>query len=392
MITLRIIFFRSKKRENKKGLAPIYCRLSIGGKRADFSTGIFLLVEQWKNEQCCNHSTANEHNLLFDTIRGYARGLFVTELGSLHRPDVLKRMLLLRLQGKEEISGMPLAELFSQWISEVSKGEARKYSTIKSFMVRFGSIAKYPNATNTNIAAIDKAWAERFCEWLKTETGYKANYQHKLVQLMRQLFYYAHRKSFVAENPFISVRVKRAYSPPVFLSTNELSGIMQHRFASERLQQVADLFIFQCHTGLAYCDLFRFSVADHIQDGFIEMPRQKTGEVALVPLLQPSINILAKYAHVLPVISLSKYNAYLKEVAEITGIKKRLTTHVGRKTCGNILLNLGMSIESVARILGHNDIRTTQAIYTKVGRSRIQFEMQTIFSCRQADIPWLKRA
>lgn len=76
--------------------------------------------------------------------------------------------------------------------------------------------------------------------------------------------------------------------------------------------------------------------------------------------------ILAKYGGRLPHMSNQQYNLRLKVVAEACGINRPVASHWGRRTCGMLLLNDGMPIEIVARVLGHSDIRTTQAAYARI--------------------------
>ncbi len=168
---------------------------------------------------------------------------------------------------------------------------------------------------------------------------------------------------------------------------------MQHKFEVARLQQVADLFLLQCFTGMAYVDLMNFDKTKHLQKDFICINRQKSDTESLIPILPHAKILLEKYNYKMPRITNQKYNAYIKEVAEITGIEKQLTTHVGRKTCGSILLNEGISIEVVSRILGHRDTKITQHIYARVNELRINREMEAVnLDIKEKEIPSMQLA
>ena len=72
-------------------------------------------------------------------------------------------------------------------------------------------------------------------------------------------------------------------------------------------------------------------------------------------------------------ISNQRMNSYLKEIAEILGINKRLTTHTARKTfASTILLNNDVPIEIVSKLLGHSSIRVTEAAYAQVMNKKYQ--------------------
>lgn len=166
----------------------------------------------------------------------------------------------------------------------------------------------------------------------------------------------------------------------------ELARIETHRFASERLQQVADLFIFCCYTGLAYQEMVNLKkenlVTHKDETIWIEMHRQKTQKKFSVPLLPKGQSIIEKYQNhefFLPIISNQKFNAYLKEIAEILGINKTLTHHIARKTFATtILLYNDIPIEIVSELLGHSKISMTQEHYAKVMQSKISEHMQNL--------------
>jgi integrase len=159
---------------------------------------------------------------------------------------------------------------------------------------------------------------------------------------------------------------------------------MQKDFGVKRLEQVRDIFIFSCFCGLAYIDIAHLTT-DNIRTGFdgdawIIGERKKTGVKYRVPLLEVPAAMIEKYRGampnglLLPVISNQKMNAYLKEIADICGINKTLSFHVARHSFATLTLTKGVSIESVSKMLGHTDIKTTQ-IYARITDNKISDEM-----------------
>ena len=152
----------------------------------------------------------------------------------------------------------------------------------------------------------------------------------------------------------------------------------------KRLEQVRDIFVFSCFTGLAYIDvknLRETNIRTSFDGGIWVMgKREKTGVNFNVPLLDIPKKILDKYAGtlpekmVLPVPSNQKMNAYLKEIGDLCGIEKELTFHLARHTFATLTLSKGVSIESVSKMLGHTNIKTTQ-IYAKITDTKISNDM-----------------
>ena len=159
-----------------------------------------------------------------------------------------------------------------------------------------------------------------------------------------------------------------------------------------RLEQVRDVFVFCCFTGLAFIDVATLT-KEHIvmnQDGekWIRKPRQKTDELSCIPLLEIPGRIVEKYANhptvvakgvVLPVISNQRMNSYLAEIATLAKVKKHLTTHIARHTFATMSLRNHVPIESISKMLGHSDIQTTQ-IYARMVDEAISEDMQKMRS------------
>lgn len=167
-----------------------------------------------------------------------------------------------------------------------------------------------------------------------------------------------------------------------YLTPEELALLEKHEFTQQRLQQVADMFIFCCYTGLAYNEMAHLK-SYHISKGFdgnnwIKMIRQKTQKEISIPLLPKSANIIEKYQknneneYLLPVISNQKFNSYLKEIADIIGLNKNLTHHIARKTFATtVLLYNDVPMEVVSELLGHSKITITQEHYARVVQKKV---------------------
>lgn len=192
-------------------------------------------------------------------------------------------------------------------------------------------------------------------------------------------------------NPFLNYKHTMKKVDRVYLTSEELQEIADKKFATDRLSQVKEIFLFCCFTGLAFADVKRLQSRDIVKgvDGEqrITIKRQKTDTQSKIPLLPTAIKLIKRYADhplcettgkVFPVLSNQKMNAYLKEIADVCGINKQITFHIARHTFATTvtLLN-GVSIESVSKMLGHTNIRITQH-YAKILDIKVGADMAAI--------------
>lgn len=194
-----------------------------------------------------------------------------------------------------------------------------------------------------------------------SKTMERTTISHILVKL-KSFFIFAINNGKIKTNPFNQITIDRTQKEVVKLDKNELD-IIKSKSLDGRLDKVRDLFVFQCCTGLAYCDMADLRQSDIQTNGdmfYVRKNRKKTQITFFTVINETALTILEKYDYQLPVLSNQKYNAYLKEIGDICNIKKSLHSHLARHTCATQLLNDGMSIEVVAKVLGHTNTRQTQ--------------------------------
>ena len=193
------------------------------------------------------------------------------------------------------------------------------------------------------------------------------------------------------KNPFAGIRFQEKEVIREVLTKEEIERMMCKEFALPRLEYVRDVFIFCVFTGMAYVDVNNLRqehiVRDNNDDLWIRKARQKTNNMCNIPLLKIPQLLMEKYKNhplctktgaLLPVPSNQKMNSYLKEIADFCGIQKNLTTHAARHTFATtITLSQGVAIETISKLLGHKNIRTTQ-IYANITHSHISGEMERL--------------
>ena len=200
----------------------------------------------------------------------------------------------------------------------------------------------------------------------------KNNSAVQKMKCLKTVLQYAVDEGYITTSPFkckMSIE-KLEYNP---LTIDEVNKIKNKKITNERLNNVRWLFLFQCYTGLAYTDLATLT-KDDIKDGMIIKRRKKTKVQSIIPILDVTKQILEMYDYKLPILSNQKYNAYLKEIADICGINKELHTHLARHTMATICLNNGIDINVIAKILGHSSTRITLSTYAQLLNSTVANE------------------
>ena len=186
---------------------------------------------------------------------------------------------------------------------------------------------------------------------------------------LKTILLYAIREGYITTNP-ITFKFHKDKVEKEPLTIEEVRSIRTKELGSRRIENIRDLFILQCYTGLAFRDMSSLSEKDIKidKDGkeWIVKQRIKTGVTAFIPILPVVKEILVKYNYHLPTLTNQKYNSHLKEIQEICGIKKTLHSHLARHTCGTLLLNAGVDMLTVSKVLGHSSTKTTEAVYAKL--------------------------
>ena len=256
----------------------------------------------------------------------------------------------------------------------------RCYRRIEEFMK-----AKY-NITDIALKEINHMFITDFETYLRTVSLCNENTTAKFMQTFRMIVIMAKNNGWIYTDPFMNYKIRLKRVDRGYLTEQEIQKILKKKFPTKRLEQVRDVFIFSCFTGLSYIDIKTLKASDICIsfDGkpWIMRHRQKTDTPVNVPLLKIPLAILKKYdgqlpkGELLPVLSNQKLNSYLKEIADLCGINKNITFHMSRHTFATMCLNNGVKMENVSKMLGHTNVRTTQQ-YAKVLNAEVEkdFEM-----------------
>ena len=368
-----------------KGEAPIYCRISIAEDDKLFSTGLYILPKYWdKTKQKAKGKTAESEsvNTHLEQLRSK---LFNAETKLLiESPDnyTLNDIYLI-FTGQYADNSPTLLKLFKERLDKMEKLVGSEY-TIRTFR-KFKEVYQHAQdyirhnykVQDIPFKKLDFKFIQDFQEYLLIHKRHKPITVNKIVQRVNQIVLLAVKYKYIAEHPFKGYKPLKEVKQLVFLTEDEVKQLETYEFAQARLERVRDYYMFSVYTGLAYNEAFSLK-PEHIVKGFdgqdwIKMIRLKTQREINVPLLPQAKRLMEKYhlsdeqEYILPTVSNQKMNSYLKEVADIVGIKKHLTHHTARKTfASTILLYNDVPIEIVSKLLGHANISITQRSYAQV--------------------------
>lgn len=390
----KILFVQGKNRTNKKNQSPLYCRLTLNGNRKQFSTGIFIESDYWNAKKQLvlkSHKSAILYNSQLDTIKSKVNNIYMIlklEGNSFSVEDIHDKYFGKELKKKEFV-----LSYYKQYLSKIKKlvGLEIKDNTYNKFVYVGNHLEafikwKYKKS-DFLLNDLNQQFLDDFEYYLKTEKKQEQVTINKTVQRFRTPVKQAISEGYLDRDPFILHKTKTVRKTVIFLTSEELKTLEETVLQQKRLSTIQDLFIFCCYTGLAYHEMANLE-KQNIQIGFdginwIQMKREKTQRQISIPILPKAQEIINKYSIddklIFPSISNQKFNSYLKEIADITGIEKRLTHHIARKTfASTVLLYNDVPMEIVSELLGHSNMVITQESYGKVVQKKVSEAMKNL--------------
>ena len=394
---LSIHLWVRKDRVNKNGLLPIVVRLTLDQKRVNIQPRIYVKAENW------------------DPVKQRVRSKDVDAKIINSSLDIIKQKLWTIYQRLLSSDQLSLEEIISQY--ENRKVEPRKgliqliqvhndefkrrltidrtESTYEKYVYtqqKVEAFLKYRyKKAEMPLTVVNKKWVNDFYLFLRGEEKNQHNTAAKYIKNFKHIMSYGVELGWLTDNPTTGFTCGYKETKQEILGPDELARIEAKRFSIPRLELARKLFLLQCYTGLAYADMVKLQKT-HLDQGpdgktWLCLRRSKTDTEVRFPLLKTAIELINELRYgadetdprLLPnVYCNQKMNAYLKEIADLCSIPKRLTTHVGRRTMAStVLLGNGVPIETISKILGHLKISTTQ-VYAKVGDSVLMKEIDQL--------------
>jgi site-specific recombinase XerD len=380
---LSVLFVLQKIKMNKKGQCPIKCRITFLKTRKEFSIGIFINPDYWDSgkQKASPPSTDNAtlNNKLSLIYHQIDRAFLMLQIlpNEFDVDDIYRKYK--GEDSKEEITILGAYDLHNSKTEKLIGIDFNQLSWTRYIESRRKValfITKHYKRKDVRLKDLDLKFIQDLEYFFKTALKLKQATVYRSIQRVKKIIQFAIAENYLQKDPFHLYKNKKHKTVIIYLTDEELKQLEKHTFSQPRLQQVKDLFIFCCYTGLAYAEMSSLT-AKNIEIGFdgkewIQMIRKKTNRKISVPVLPRAKEILEKYNNELPRISNQKFNSYLKEISALLSIDKKLTHHIARKTFATtVLLFNNVPMEIVSELLGHSNMNITQSHYGKVVQKKV---------------------
>jgi len=393
------IHFKLRTERVKDGAAPVFLGLVVDGKKTYMALKNFQAdTEHWDKIKGGGRKDTKQGRAINEyldevrmTLKGHYRDMELS--GDRINGDTLKDAFLGNVQEEAPIMFSELIAYHNeQALALLTIGTMRHYYVTQRYLVKFFK-QKYKK-DDIQLSVLNYKFISDFEIFLHNhkpadhQKPMETNGVLKHLVRLKKMVNLAVSLSWIDKDPFKGFKLKKKKVEKEFLNEWELSALENKSFDLERLTMVRDMFVFCCYTGLSYVDMMNLK-PEHIVKGIDAEPwiktfRQKTSIPVNTPLLNRAQHIIASYrcntraiakGTLFPVLSNQKMNSYLKEIADLCGVKKNLTFHVARHTFATtITLSNGVPIETVSKMLGHTKIATTQ-IYARVLEKKVSDDM-----------------
>ncbi len=392
-------FYLRKSKFDKDDERAIYLRITVNGEATEVSTKRKCDPSKW-NTSAGRVSGKSDYakpiNADLDILQRkvYEKRKFLIDNDKEVNADNIK---VLMQGGQLHEHKYMLMEIFKYHNNQVEELAGREYShaTVTRFKTSYkhtlAFLEKKYKVSDIDIRELDFQFISEYEFWLKSTRKCEHNTTMKYLSNFRKIVNRCLRNGWLQRDPFLGFKMTRREVERTALTETELKAIASKSFASDRLSNVRDIFLFSCYSGLAYADVKKLKRSEIVigVDGekWLISKRQKTDISARIPLLPAALTLIERYKDheqcqrgdfVLPVLSNQKMNAYLKEIADLCCINKELTYHIARHTFATtITLSNGVPIETVSKMLGHRNLKTTQQ-YAKILDIKIGHDMERI--------------
>lgn len=392
-----VLFYAKKSKAKNNSRVPIYLRITVNGKRAEFSTGKDVEISKWsaiQNRLKGNSEEARTLNKYFDVLQSKVLDIENNLIMSGEPFDASDVKNLLSGNKQTERYLIPIFEDHNKRMEKLI-GKEYAVATLKNFKTCLSHLKeflwKYHKKSDINIQKLEPSFLNDFDFFLRTKSNINNNSAVKHTKNLSKILKICYQNNWIEKDLVIFYKGRFQEVNVNFLTDEEIAAIRNKEFSGKGLNLVRDMFVFICYTGLAYIDIYNLT-KEQLSIGidgslWIITNRQKTGNASNIPLFPIAEEIIKRYENhplvsnsgkLLPVYTNQKVNEYLKTIAENCGINKKLTFHCARHTFATtVTLANNVSMESVSKMLGHKSIKTTQH-YAKILDSKVSKDMENL--------------
>ena len=376
-----ILFFIRESKARKNGNVPIEVMITVNGERNSFSTGKQIAIEKWDKTKQQVKGKDQETQNLNNYLKAIKAKLYQKEAELLERGFIITAQILYDayFDKVESLKERSLFEVFEEHNQEqeklVGNGVSKATHWVSVYTIRLlrEFVQQKYKREDLYLRELNLNFIQSFHSFLRIDKGMAQNSSTKHLKLLKKIINLSEANSYMAFNPFSTYKVEREPVDIDFLDEEELRKIINFDTPLPRLERAKDMFLFGCFTGLSYIDIKTLTPEHFEKDNtgriWIKKRRVKTGVLSRIPLLPIAKLILDKYKggeKLLPIQDPADINKYLKDIAILCGINKRICFHTSRHTfASTVTLANNISLEVVSKMLGHTNTRMT-AHYAKL--------------------------
>ena len=376
-----ILFFIRESKARKNGNVPIEVMITVNGERNSFSTGKQIAIEKWDKTKQQVKGKDQETQNLNNYLKAIKAKLYQKEAELLERGFIITAQILYDayFDQVESIKERSLFEVFEEHNQEqeklVGNGVSKATHWVSVYTIRLlrEFVQQKYKREDLYLRELNLNFIQSFHSFLRIDKAMAQNSSTKHLKLLKKIINLSVANSYMAFNPFSTYKVEREPVDIDFLDEEELRKIINFDTPLPRLERAKDMFLFGCFTGLSYIDIKTLTPEHFEKDSagriWIKKRRVKTGVLSRIPLLPIAKLILDKYKggeKLLPIQDPADINKYLKDIAILCGINKRICFHTSRHTfASTVTLANNISLEVVSKMLGHTNTRMT-AHYAKL--------------------------
>ena len=395
-----ILFFIRDSRVRKDGTTSIEVVLTVNGERCAFSTGKKVKSCNWDKNKQQVKGKDEEAQSLNNYLKAIKAKLYQKEAELLERGFVITAELLrdAYFDKVESLKEKSLFEVFEEHNQEQEKlignGVSKATHWVSVYTIRLlrEFVQQKYKREDLYLRELNINFIQSFHSFLRIDKGMAQNSSTKHLKLLKKIINLSVANSYMAFNPFSTYKVEREPVEIDFLDEEELRKIINFDTPLPRLERAKDMFLFGCFTGLSYIDIKTLTPEHFEKDSasriWIKKRRVKTGVLSRIPLLPIAKLILDKYKggeKLLPIQDPADINKYLKDIAILCGINKRICFHTNRHTfASTVTLANNISLEVVSKMLGHTNTRMT-AHYAKLIDKCIGEQMDKLMDTFKGD-------
>lgn len=402
--TLKLLFYLKRGTQSKEGKSPIMARLSVGRTMVQFSCKISCSPQLWdsrKSRLVGKSAEAVSVNAELDRLQLAVHRAFEylqSKQGEIVTAEEVKNTLF-GLNSDSQGLLYHLEGYLARFRERVGIDRSeRRYKCILLFHKHFEAFIKHHyRVGDLPVQKVCRALVEDFEVYLSREKAFKLNTTAGYLSMLASLLKDLYKRHIIDTYPFLGYPIRWDVGSPRYITKEELQRVValdETQLGDYELVS-RDMFVFACYTGLSYTDIYHLTAKHLVEEGgmtWIRKPRIKTGNVCHIPLLPEAAAIIEQYrgihtrafrheppkGYLLPIPGCDTVNIHLKKIAKLCKINKCLTFHMARHTfASQMTLSEGVSIESVSKMLGHSQIKTTQ-VYAETSPERVFRDVERI--------------